>query len=90
MANETRTEAPLTATVGERVEEQAHQGDPTGVERAAAAVEDLRAAGYEGDRPGGRGRARRAVGRGSAIAWGVAAGVGMRLVAGMIGRVFRG
>ncbi len=93
MANETRTGAPLTATVGERLEEQAHEGDPSGIERAAAAVDDLRAGGYH-EEPSGRERAsdRARASRGRrdpAVAWGVAAGLGTWVVAGMIGRAFR-
>ncbi len=99
MANETKTSAPRTATVGERLEEQAHQGDTTGVEHAAAAVEDLRAGGYAAERgrdERDRGAHERAgertaprAGRGPSVAWGVAAGLGTWVVAGMIGRAFR-
>jgi hypothetical protein len=98
MSNETRVEAPLAATVGERLEEKAHQGDTTGVERAAAAVEDLREGGagpergagerQDADRASHRARARSAA-RGSAVAWGVAAGLGAWVFAAMIGRAFR-
>ncbi len=94
MANETRTGAPLTATVGERLEEQAHHGDTAGVDRAAAAVEDLRAGGYQEPQRGAARADARREGRGerdrtSAVAWAVAAGLGTWVVAGMLGRAFR-
>jgi hypothetical protein len=46
MANERTTRAPLTATVGERLGEKAHEGDTAGLDRAQAAVEDLRSSGW--------------------------------------------
>ncbi len=108
MANERNTGERLTATVGERIEDDARHGERAGVDRAQAVVEDLREAGWSepGPRAAGAG-APRAEGaaersRGAAraappaprrrrarIGWAVAAGVGMWIVAGMIGRTLR-
>ncbi len=47
MANERTTGQPLAATVGERLGEKAREGDSAGIERAQAAVDDLRSSGWE-------------------------------------------
>ncbi len=98
MANERNTGERLAATVGERVEQDAREGDTAGVERAQAVVEDLREAGWneggaEGEGAGAEERetSRGPAGRGrrSGIGWAVAAGVGAWIVAGMVERAFR-
>jgi hypothetical protein len=91
MANETSTGAPLTATVGERLDEKAHEGETPGVDRAQAAVEDLRGGGHDEreEVPRAARSARREHGRRGRLGWAIAAGVGAYVAAGMVGRIFR-
>ncbi len=98
MANERDGGERLTATVGERIGEKAHEGDRAAVERAQAVVDDLRGAGWQptpgrdeaaagagtpSPRRGTRGSRR------SGVGWALAAGLGAWVVAGMVGRALR-
>ncbi len=86
MANERTTAGPLTATVGERLQEHAREGAGAGVQTAQEAVEDIRRAAYEEEQPQGAvatgrtpprssPRPRRGAG-GSGLGWALAAGIG--------------
>jgi hypothetical protein len=103
MANETKSDAPLTATVGEQLTEKEHAGEPSGLDVAERAVVDAEASArggtaipQRGDEPVSRGPRRRsrpsqaAAGRAPrpALGWAVAAGVGTLVLAGVVRRAF--
>lgn len=98
MSNETNTSAPLAATLGERLEEKAHEGAGPAPEQVAAAAlgaqgEGAPAArsghGREARRRAGRERPRRGTGGGSRASWGLAAGIGAFAAMALVRRLFR-